>query len=82
MVTFDKPGVVNVHCEIHDRMRGVILVLETPYFQKTDSAGSYQLHSLPPGHFVLKAWINERDVRERTIDLKDGATLRIDFPTP
>src|ERR1700720_2558847 len=30
-VVFDKPGAVTVHCEIHDRMRGTILVLETPY---------------------------------------------------
>ena len=42
-VVFDKPGVVTVHCEIHDRMRGTVLVLETPYFQKTDSAGHYRL---------------------------------------
>ena len=39
-VVFDKAGVVTVHCEIHDRMRGTVLVLETPYFQKTDSAGT------------------------------------------
>lgn len=79
-VVFDKPGVVSVHCEIHDRMRGTILVLETPYFQKTDAAGHYRLDHLPAGHFVIKAWVNEGDVRERAIDLKDGARLKVDFP--
>lgn len=79
-VVFDKPGVVTVHCEIHDRMRGTILVLETPYFQKTDTAGRFRLDHLPAGHFVLKAWVNETDVRERTVDLKNGATLKVDFP--
>ena len=79
-VVFDKPGVVTVHCEIHDRMRGTILVLETPYFQKTDSAGHYRLEHLPAGHFSLKAWVNEADVREHTVDLKSAATLRVDFP--
>jgi plastocyanin len=79
-VTFEKPGVVTVHCEIHDRMRGIILVLETPYFQKTDSAGRYRLEHLPAGHFSLKAWINEGDVRTREVDLKNGATLHVDFP--
>jgi len=78
-VVFDKPGVVSVHCEIHDRMRGTILVLETPYFQKTDTAGHYRLDHLPAGHFVIKAWVNEADVRERAIDLKNGATLKVDF---
>ena len=79
-VVFDKSGVVTVHCEIHDRMRGTILVLETPYFQKTDSAGHYRLEHLPAGHFSLKAWVNEADVREHPVDLKSAATLRIDFP--
>ena len=78
-VVFDKSGVVTVHCEIHDRMRGTILVLETPYFQKTDSAGHYRLDHLPAGHFTVKAWINEANVRERAIDLKSGARLQLDF---
>ena len=80
IVTFDKPGAVTVHCEIHDRMRGTVLVLESPFFQKTDSAGHYRLEHLPVGHFILKAWVNNADVRERAVDLKSGATLRVDFP--
>jgi plastocyanin len=80
-VVFDKPGVVTVHCEIHDRMRGTILILETPYFQKTDSAGHYRLEHLPAGHFSLKAWVNEADVRERAVDLKNAGTLHVDFAT-
>jgi len=56
------------------------LVLETPYFQKTDSAGHYRLEHLPAGHFSLKAWVNEADVREHPVDLRSAATLRIDFP--
>jgi plastocyanin len=79
-VFFEKPGIVTVHCEIHDRMRGIILVLESPYFQKTDPAGRYQLEHLPAGHFSLKAWVNENDVRTREVDLKDGVKLHIDFP--
>ena len=78
-VVFDKPGVITVHCEIHDRMRGTVLVLESPYFQKTDSAGHYRLDHLPTGHFTVKAWINEADVREHAADLKSGARLQLDF---
>jgi plastocyanin len=80
MVIFDKPGVVTVHCEIHDRMRGTILVLDTPYFRKTDTAGHYRLEHLPAGHFILKAWINEADVRQHLVDLTNGQTLHVDFP--
>ena len=79
-VIFDKPGVVTVHCEIHDRMRGTVLVLESPYFQKTDTAGHYRLDHLPPGHFTVKAWINEADIREHAVDLKNGARVQLNFP--
>jgi plastocyanin len=78
-VMFDKPGVVTVHCEIHDRMRGTILVLDSPYFQKTDSAGRYRIDHLPAGHFVLKAWISEADLRQQPVDLTPGTTLHVDF---
>jgi plastocyanin len=79
-VVFDKPGAVTIHCEIHERMRGTILVLETPYFQKTDTAGRYRLEHLPAGKYVLKAWVAGDDLRERPVELKAGMTLHVDFP--
>jgi plastocyanin len=79
-VVFDKPGVVTIHCEIHERMRGTILVLETPHFQKTDTAGRYRLANLPAGNYVLKAWVAGDDVRQRPVELKSGMTLHVDFP--
>jgi plastocyanin len=80
VVVFDKPGAVTIHCEIHERMRGTILVLETPHFQKTDTAGRYRLEHLPPGNYVLKAWVAGDDVRQRPVELKGGMTLHVDFP--
>jgi plastocyanin len=79
-VVFDKPGVVTIHCEIHERMRGTILVLETPYFKKTDTAGKYRLENLPAGKYLLKAWVDGNDVRERPVELKAGVVLHVDFP--
>ncbi len=78
-VLFDKPGVVTLHCEVHGTMRGTILVLDTPFFQKTDVRGGYRLRDLPAGHYRLNAWVSENDVRSREVDLKSGTTLHIDF---
>ena len=79
-VLFDKPGVVTLHCEVHGTMRGTILVLDTPYFQKTNRSGAYRLRELPAGHYTLKAWLSENDIRSHEVDLKPGATLHVDFP--
>ncbi len=66
---FDKPGVVTLHCEIHEFMRGTILVLDTPHFVRTDAAGRYRLSGLPAGHYLLKAWLNEKTTLEQPVDL-------------
>lgn len=76
---FDKPGLVKLYCEIHEHMRGSILVLDTPHFARADAAtGKYKLENLPAGKFTLKAWVDEKII-ERPVELKDGETVTVDF---
>jgi plastocyanin len=77
---FDKLGLVTLRCDIHEHMRGLILVLNTPYFVMTDTDGHFRLSGLPAGRYTLKAWIDSRTTRERAVELKNGQTLRVDFP--
>jgi plastocyanin len=77
---FDKQGLVTLRCDIHEHMRGLILVLNTPYFVMTDTNGQFRLSGLPAGRYTLKAWIDSRTTREKPVDLKNGQTLRVDFP--
>ena len=77
---FDKPGLVTLRCDIHEHMRGLILVLNTPYFVMTDTAGHFRLDGVPAGHYTVKAWIDSRTTREKPVDLKNGQTLHVDFP--
>jgi len=78
--TFDQPGVVKLYCEIHEHMRATILVLDTPHFAKSDAEGRFTLTNLPSGHFTLKVWFDEKTTLSRPVELKDGQTLRVDFP--
>ncbi len=77
--TFDKPGLVTLRCDIHEHMRGLILVLNTPYFVMTDTEGHFRLAGLPAGRHTLKAWIDSRTTREKAVELKSGQTLHVDF---
>ena len=77
---FDKPGLVTLRCDIHDHMRGLILVLNTSYFVMTDTDGHFRLSGLPAGHYTLKAWIDSRTTREKPVELKNGQTSHVDFP--
>src|SRR5207245_8458864 len=77
---FDKAGLVTLRCEIHEHMRGLILVLDTPYFALTDADGRFRLSGLPSGRYTLKAWIDSKTTREGPVELKNGETLHIDLP--
>jgi plastocyanin len=76
---FDTRGLVTLRCDIHEHMRGLILVLDTPYFVMTDTDGRFRLRGLPSGRYTLKAWINSKTTRERPVELKNGETLHVDF---
>src|SRR6266536_5264956 len=77
---FSTSGLVTLRCDIHEHMRGLILVLDTPYFVVTDADGRFRLSRLPAGHYTLKAWIDSETTRERSVQLTDGETLHVDFP--
>lgn len=78
-VVFDQPGLVTLRCDIHEHMRGLILVLNSPYFTTTDAEGRFRLTNVPAGKYTVKAWIDSRTTREQPVELKNGATAHVDF---
>ncbi|ANH70908.1 methylamine utilization protein [Mitsuaria sp. 7] len=54
-VVFDKAGVAQLGCNIHDRMSAHIVVVDTPVFGITDAKGEVRLN-LPAGDHRLRLW--------------------------
>ena len=54
-ITFDKPGVATMGCNIHDRMSAHIVVVDTPLFTRTDASGTARL-DVPTGEHLLQVW--------------------------
>jgi plastocyanin len=77
---FDTAGLVTLRCDIHEHMRALILVLDTPHFVITNADGEFRLTGLPEGRYTLKAWIDSKTTREQVVELKDDTILRVDFP--
>src|SRR6201987_6019309 len=65
---FDKPGLVTLRCDIHEHMRGLVLVLDTSHFVLSDPNGRFRLNGLPSGHYTLKAWIDSKTTREQPVE--------------
>jgi len=55
-VTFTRPGIVRVFCNIHANMSAVIAVLDTPYFDTTKKDGSFEMRNVAPGEYRVRVF--------------------------
>jgi plastocyanin len=55
-VTFDKPGIVALGCNIHDQMSAYIDVVDTAFAVRTDASGNAVFSSVPAGQISIEVW--------------------------
>jgi len=56
-VTFKRPGVVDVYCNIHPQMAAKIKVVDSPHYAITRADGSFTIKGVPPGTYPIVAWV-------------------------
>ena len=76
---FDKPGVVNVFCDIHSYMFATILVLSNPYYTIPDDDGNYAIPDIPPGSYQVSFWYGRKKIESKNIDISAGGNTTINF---
>lgn len=52
-VTFRRPGIVRVFCNIHPSMSAIIVVVNSDYFATTDEDGQFTIEDVPPGNYQI-----------------------------
>lgn len=77
---FDKPGIVTLRCDIHEHMRAIVLVLDSPHFVICEPSGKFRLKGLPAGSYRLKAWIDSRTTLAKDVTLSGSDTIKVDLP--
>ena len=75
-VTFVRPGVVRIFCNIHPTMSAVIVVLSSPWFAVTNAAGDFSI-AAPPGDYRLK-FFHERALPDVLTALERPVTVASD----
>jgi plastocyanin len=76
---FDKPGVVELLCNVHLEMFGYIVVVKNPYFARTDSTGTYRIDGVPAGRHRLRCWHEHLPAQERTVEVPETGSVTVDF---
>jgi plastocyanin len=78
-VTFDKPGLVPVFCNIHPQMISFVLVLENGAFTETEEDGKFILENIPPGRYTINAWKPKTQRVSKEIEVSPGQETVINF---
>jgi plastocyanin len=78
-VVFDKPGLVNVYCDIHSHMEAFVLVLPTHAYVQADADGGFALPPVPGGHYTLHLWHPDERELTREVDVPASGNLTLDL---
>jgi plastocyanin len=92
-VVFDKPGVVELRCDVHAEMSAYILVLRNPYWALTDQEGRFRIPdrnyleehgmngitNLPPGKYFLKTWHEKLRGQKVAVAVPEKGDVSIQF---
>ena len=55
-VTFDRPGLSRIFCNIHANMAAFVLAIDSPYFARADGSGAFTIADVPDGAHTYHAW--------------------------
>ena len=55
-ITFTKPEIIRIDCDLHPWMRAWVVVAEHPFYAVTGASGEFTLGNLPAGPYTLTVW--------------------------
>jgi hypothetical protein len=79
-VTFSRPGVSYIFCNIHPEMSAVAIVLDTPYYGVSNRGGDFSIPNVPAGTYMLSVW-HERGKPPHADDLPREVTVSAANPS-
>jgi plastocyanin len=76
-VMLAETGVIEIFCDIHEKMWAEVLVTPNPYFTRV-SNGAFRLPNVPAGERVIAVWTAGAELVKRTVQVT-GAGAQIAF---
>jgi plastocyanin len=82
-VTFSKPEIVQVNCDLHSWMRSWVVVADHPFYALSNDAGEFVLPNVPPGKYVLQIWQETLGISSRDVSVgADDARVTVELKAP
>ncbi len=81
IIRLDKPGEIQLRCNVHKEMSAFIVVLDNPYFTLTDKSGEFTIENVPPGKYTLKTWHEKFKPVSMEITVGPNETFEVELPS-
>ncbi len=79
-VTYDKPGVVSLRCNVHTEMSAYLVVLQNPYFATTDKKTRQAIiRNVPPGKYKVSFFHEKLGPKELEVTVEAGEEAVLEF---
>lgn len=78
-MTFDKPGIVRVFCDIDPDESGWVIVTPNHAFVRPDPAGEFKFPKLPRGKYKLTVWHPRYGERSQSVEIPKRGDLVLDL---
>ena len=90
-VVFDKPGIVELRCDVHAEMSAYIMVLKNPYWAVTDDKGHFEIPDkafleqqglkdvagLQAGKYVVKTWHEKLKSVKKVVEVPGDGSVSV-----
>ncbi len=67
VITFNTAGKVELFCDIHQQMFGLLYVLDTPFHTITKDDGTFELQGMPRGDYTIRFQLEGADDVTKTV---------------
>ncbi len=79
-ITFDKPGLARLFCNIHPNMAAYVMAVDSPYFAVSSDSGMFTIAGVPPATYTYHAWRAGGQQLTGTITVDRNSSLEIHWP--
>jgi plastocyanin len=76
-VTFAKPEIVRITCDLHSWMTGWVVVEAHPFYAITGPDGQFAFDNLPAGQYKLQVWHESLGTVPANVTVGDQQTARV-----
>jgi plastocyanin len=81
-ITFEKPEIVRINCDLHSWMIGWVVVAAHPFYAITGADGQFNFDNLPPGQYKLQIWHERLGTVPANVTVGDQQPARITVELP